>query len=41
MGTETLVNVFKNIKEKLMKGIMSVESLYIQENIDINDIWFF
>ena len=38
LGTETLVNVFKNIKEKLMKGIMSVESLYIQENIDINDI---
>jgi superfamily II RNA helicase len=38
LGTETLVNVFKNIKEKLMKGIMGVESLYIQENIDINDI---
>ena len=38
LGSETLVNVFKNIKEKLIKGIMSVESLYIQENIDINDI---
>ena len=38
LGTEKLVNVFKNIKEKLIKGIMSVESLYIQENFDINDI---
>ena len=38
LGTEKLVNVFKNIKEKLLKGIMSVESLYIQENVDINNI---
>ena len=38
LGNEKLVNVFRNIKEKLLKGIMSVESLYIQENVDINDI---
>ena len=38
LGNEKLVNVFKNIKESLLKGIMSVESLYIQENVDINSI---
>ena len=38
LGNEKLVNVFKDIKETLLKGIMSVESLYIQENIDINNI---
>ena len=38
LGNEKLVNVFKNIKESLVKGIMSVESLYIQENVDINSI---
>ena len=35
---EKLINIFKDIKDKLLKGIMSVESLYIQENIDINNI---
>ena len=38
LGNEELSVVFSNIKNSLLKGIMSVESLYIQENIDINDI---
>ena len=38
LGSEKLINTFKEIKDKLLKGIMSVESLYIQENIDINNI---
>jgi antiviral helicase SKI2 len=38
LGNEKLASIFKDIKDKLLKGIMSVESLYIQENIDINDI---
>ena len=38
LGYEKFINIFKEIKDKLLKGIMSVESLYIQENIDINNI---
>ena len=38
LGNEKLVEVFRNIKDNLLKGIMGVESLYIQENVDINDI---
>ena len=38
LGSEKLVNIFKEIKDKLLKGIMCVESLYIQEKIDIYNI---
>ena len=38
LGSDKLVNVFKNIKDNLLKGIMGMESLYIQENVDINNI---
>jgi len=38
LGSEKLADVFKDIKDKLLKGIMCVESLYIQEKIDINNI---
>ena len=38
LGNQKLADVFKDIKDKLLKGIMSVESLYIQENIDIDNI---
>ena len=38
LGNKKLVDVFKDIKDKLLKGIMSMESLYIQENIDIDNI---
>ena len=38
LGNQTLVEVFRDIKDKLLKGIMGVESLYIQENIDIDNI---
>ena len=33
-----LYDTFINIKNNLLKGIMSVESLYLKENININDI---
>lgn len=31
-------DTFMNIKNNLLKGIMSVESLYLKDNIDIDDI---
>ena len=33
-----IASTFENIKNKLLKGIMSVESLYLKENIDIDNI---
>ena len=35
---EKLSNTFENIKNELLKGIMSVESLYLKEDIDIDNI---
>ena len=35
---EKLANTFQNIKNKLLKGIMSVESLYLKDDIDIDNI---
>ena len=41
IGNVKLADTFMNIKNNLLKGIMSVESLYLKENININDIKFF
>ena len=38
LGDKKMVDVFLNIKKNLLKGIMSVESLYLKDNIDIDDI---
>ena len=38
IGNEKLADTFMNIKNNLLKGIMSVESLYLKDNIDIEDI---
>ena len=38
IGNVKLFDTFIHIKNNLLKGIMSVESLYLQENINIDDI---
>ena len=38
IGNVELADTFIHIKNNLLKGIMSVESLYLQENINIDDI---
>ena len=38
IGNEKMGDTFMNIKNNLLKGIMSVESLYLKDNIDIDDI---
>ena len=38
IGNEKIGDTFMNIKNNLLKGIMSVESLYLKDNIDIDDI---
>ena len=38
IGNLKLVETFINIKNNLLKGIMSVESLYLKESINIDDI---
>ena len=38
IGNEKMANIFVNIKNKLLKGIMCVESLYLQDKISIDII---
>ena len=38
IGNEEMVHTFSNIKKNLLKGIMSVESLYLKDNINIDNI---
>ena len=38
IGNEKLANIFLNIKNNILKGIMSVESLYLKDNINIENI---
>ena len=38
IGNEKLVDTFSNIKSNLLKGIMSVESLYLKDDINIDII---
>ena len=38
IGNVKLVDTFINIKNNLLKGIMSVESLYLKDSINIDDI---
>ena len=38
IGNGKMASTFENIKNKLLKGIMSVESLYLKEDIDIDNI---
>ena len=38
IGNEKLFDTFLSIKNNLLKGIMSVESLYLKDDIDLNNI---
>ena len=38
MKYEKMIKTFENIKITLLKGIMSVESLYLKDNINIDNI---
>ena len=38
IGNGKMASTFENIKDNLLKGIMSVESLYLKEDIDIDNI---
>ena len=38
MENHKMIKIFENIKNKLLKGIMGVESLYLKDNIDLDKI---
>ena len=38
IGNENLAKIFLNIKNNILTGIMSLESLYLKDNINIEDI---